>query len=126
MCSSERARALRYGLPCLAWGRKGPAAGLHRRPFGKWFLLGNNNMSIRVNRIVALAAVLVLPISAWAADATLALTLKNHKFTPAEPVIPANTKVKVTIKNTDATAAEFESDDFKAEKVIPPGKEATI
>jgi len=77
-------------------------------------------------RIAALAAALLLPVSAWAADATLALTIKDHKFSPAVPEIPANTKVKVTVKNLDSTPAEFESDDFKAEKVIPAGKEATL
>ena len=80
------------------------------------------------SRTAALIAALILPVSGslFAADATLALTLKNHKFTPAEPTIPANTKVTVTVKNLDATPAEFESDDFKAEKVVPAGKQITL
>lgn len=82
----------------------------------------------RVNRTVALVAALLLPVSGsiLAADATLALTIKNHKFSPAEPTIPANTKVAVTVKNLDTTPAEFESDDFKAEKVVPGGKQITL
>lgn len=83
-------------------------------------------MSIRVTRIAALAAALLLPISVWAADATLALTVKDHKFTPAAPVIPANTKVKVTLKNLDKTTAEFMSDEFKGGKLVEGGKEGTF
>jgi hypothetical protein len=81
-----------------------------------------------VRRAALFVAALALPFSAavFAADATLALTLKDHKFTPATPTIPANVKVKVTVKNLDSTAAEFESDDFKAEKVVPAGKEVTL
>jgi uncharacterized protein (DUF58 family) len=56
----------------------------------------------------------------------VALTLKDHKFTPAEVTIPASTRTRLTVKNLDATPAEFESDDFKAEKVIPPGQEVVV
>jgi hypothetical protein len=71
---------------------------------------------------LALAALSLAP-AARAAEATLTLTLKDHHFDPAEPTIPANTRVHVTVKNLDATPAEFESDDFKAEKVVPAGQE---
>ena len=64
--------------------------------------------------------------AAQAADPVFSLTLKDHKFTPAEVTIPANTRVRFLVKNLDATPAEFESDNFKAEKIIPPGKEVTI
>ncbi|MDD2343897.1 MAG: cupredoxin domain-containing protein [Tolumonas sp.] len=85
-------------------------------------------MTFRIKRNVLLATALLLPMSAsvLAAEATLLLTLKDHKFTPSEPVIPANTKVKVTVKNLDPTPAEFESHQFKAERVIPGGKEASF
>ena len=64
--------------------------------------------------------------SAFAADDSYSLTLKDHKFTPAGLTIPAGKKVKITVTNLDPTPAEFESDDFKAEKVIPAGKQAEI
>jgi heme/copper-type cytochrome/quinol oxidase subunit 2 len=63
---------------------------------------------------------------AFAADDSYSVTLKDHKFSPAELTIPANKKVKVTVKNMDSTPAEFESDDFKAEKVIPAGKAVDV
>jgi len=59
-------------------------------------------------------------------DATLVLTLKGHHFDPAAPSIPADKRVKVTVTNMDATPAEIESDDFKLEKVLPPGAAVTL
>ncbi len=64
--------------------------------------------------------------SAFAADDVYRLTLKDHKFSPEGVTIPAGKKVKFAVKNLDATPAEFESDDFKAEKVIPAGKEVEL
>jgi hypothetical protein len=76
---------------------------------------------------VALAAGLAVMASvAVAAEASYTLTLKDHKFSPADLSIPTGKKVKVTVKNLDPTPAEFESDDFKAEKVIPAGKQAEL
>ena len=57
---------------------------------------------------------------------TFSLTLKEHHFTPSEVTIPANTRVRFIVKNQDATPAEFESDDFQAEKVLPSGTETTV
>ncbi|MFC5519964.1 cupredoxin domain-containing protein [Polaromonas jejuensis] len=79
-----------------------------------------------IARTTLILGSLLAAAAGWAADTTFNLSLKDHKFTPAELTIPANTKVKLVVKNLDATPAEFESDDFKAEKVIPPGKEATL
>jgi len=69
---------------------------------------------------------LAVPQSARADDPAFTLTLKDHKFTPAELTVPANVRVKLTVKNQDPTPAEFESHDFKAEKVIPGGREITL
>jgi hypothetical protein len=63
---------------------------------------------------------------ARADDPSFALSLKGHRFSPAELTIPANTRVKLMVTNLDPTAAEFESDDFKAEKVLPAGKEVMV
>ena len=75
---------------------------------------------------LALAATAVHAAHVMAAEESYILTLKDHKFSPAELTIPAGKKVKVTVKNLDSTPAEFESDDFKAEKVIPAGKQVDI
>ena len=63
------------------------------------------------------AALLVLgPAVARADDYTL--TIKDHRFTPAEIKIPANTRVVITVVNDDPTPEEFESRPMKVEKVI--------
>jgi plastocyanin len=84
-----------------------------------------------VSRRVLVALFAGLAISGIAApahadDPSFNLTIKNHVFTPEAVQIPANTKVRLVIKNEDATPEEFDSKDLKREKVIPAGKEATI
>ena len=80
---------------------------------------------IAVLALLPLAALAVAP-QARAAEPSVSLTLQDHHFTPAEPTNPANTRVRFLVKNLDATPAEFESDDFKAEKVVPAGHEVVI
>jgi len=70
-------------------------------------------------RIVLIALVALVPIAAFAADLPeYKLTIRDHKFAPAELVIPANTKVKLIVVNEDATAEEFESHELNREKVV--------
>jgi hypothetical protein len=63
--------------------------------------------------------------SVSAAD-TIEISIKDHKFVPAEITIPADTKVKLVVKNQDPTPEEFESHSMHREKVIPGGKQAII
>src|SRR5476649_744135 len=49
----------------------------------------------------------------------LVLTIKDHKFSPAEIKVPANQRVEITVINDDTTPEEFESKAMKVEKVIP-------
>ena len=84
-------------------------------------------MRLRLTAFLLLATVgLQTGRTAQAADPVFSLTLKDHKFTPSELTIPADTRVRFQVKNLDATPAEFESDDFKAEKIIPAGRDVTI
>ncbi|MBI1777032.1 MAG: cupredoxin domain-containing protein [Proteobacteria bacterium] len=74
-------------------------------------------------------AVLVIVLGGVAASAdepVFMLTIKNHQFEPTEIIIPADTKVKLLVKNADATPEEFDSKDLRREKVIPAGQEGTI
>jgi uncharacterized protein (DUF58 family) len=77
---------------------------------------------------LALVPLLLLAVSrpARSDDASFSLTLKGHRFTPAELTVPANARFRLVITNQDPTPAEFESDDFKAEKVLPPGREVAF
>lgn len=65
-------------------------------------------------------------LSAFAADNEIALTIKDHRFEPAEVRIPAGQKVKLVVHNQDATPEEFESHELNREKVIAPGAKVNI
>ena len=52
--------------------------------------------------------------------------IKDHTFTPAEIIVPAGEKIKLIVHNQDPTPEEFESDDFRREKIIPGNSKATI
>lgn len=70
---------------------------------------------------------LLLPSPAWAAETpSFDIVIKDHKFQPATLEIPANTKVKLVVKNQDATPEEFESYELNREKVIPGNSQAII
>ena len=56
---------------------------------------------------------------AVADDAAFRLTIRNHRFEPAELVVPAGQKIKLEVENQDATAEEFESYELNREKVVP-------
>jgi heme/copper-type cytochrome/quinol oxidase subunit 2 len=90
-------------------------------------LAGERHFAMEVPmRLFAALLLIASAATANAAEPSFSLTLKDHHFTPAELTIPANTRVRFMVKNLDATAAEFESDDFKAEKVIPAGREVAV
>ena len=52
---------------------------------------------------------------------TVKLTLKNHKFEPAEPHAPAGKPITIEVSNLDSTPAEFESKTLRVEKVVAAG-----
>ena len=51
-------------------------------------------------------------------EVEVTISIKDHKFDPAELRVPAGKAVKLTVNNLDATAEEFESKTLKVEKVI--------
>jgi plastocyanin len=75
-----------------------------------------------------LAAVLMFGLAsiAWADDPTFEITIKDHKFDPAEITVPVGQKIKLVVKNDDASAEEFESKALNREKVIAGKSQATI
>ena len=67
---------------------------------------------------LGLASLLLLgALPATAQDLTI--TIKDHKFEPAELKVPAKKRITLTVVNNDATPEEFESKKLKVEKVIP-------
>ena len=77
-----------------------------------------------------LAAALALwPAAVALADdepVQVALTLKDHRWMPAELDVPAGQRIVITIKNLDETAEEFDSGALKIEKVIAGSGEGTV
>jgi hypothetical protein len=61
----------------------------------------------------------LIPVLAFAADPEFNLTIRDHRFEPAELRVPAGKKIKLIIDNQDATPEEFESHELNREKVIP-------
>ena len=56
----------------------------------------------------------------------IAITLKNHQFTPAEIHVPQGKAVILTITNADPTPEEFDSSALKVEKVIAGNAQGVV
>lgn len=82
-------------------------------------------MPTKLLPIIALFA-LMLPLPVAAETPVFDIIIKDHKFTPEELTVPADTKVKLKVHNQDPTPEEFESHDMNREKIIGGGKTATI
>jgi high-affinity iron transporter len=73
----------------------------------------------------AVALVVFIGVHAHAAD-DYTITLKDKTFSPAELIVPAGQKIKITVKNLNAKAAEFESETLHREKLVPAGGAITV
>lgn len=60
------------------------------------------------------------------ASGPVVLTIRDHKFEPAEIRIPGDRAATLVVKNLDATPEEFESKPLRIEKIVPPNSEATF
>ncbi|HYG91032.1 MAG TPA: cupredoxin domain-containing protein [Azospirillum sp.] len=80
----------------------------------------------RLLAALLVAAPLGVAGSALAADGEFTVVIKDHKFQPATLEVPAGQKLVLIVENQDATAEEFESTDFKAEKIIGGGRTARV
>ena len=59
-------------------------------------------------------------------DGPIILTLTDDKFTPAEIAVPAGKQFTLKVFNQTASAAEFEAQDLKIEKVMPANSDITV
>lgn len=77
---------------------------------------------------LAVAFALTLGVSAVHAQQTanVSVSVKNHKFQPAELHAPANVPIVITVKNLDSTQMEFESVSLRVEKVIAGNGQAAV
>jgi Cupredoxin-like domain len=85
---------------------------------------------MRVAFAASLGLALVIGVGsplAVADDATrVSVTLKDHKFSPAEPTAPAGKPIIIDVSNLDATPSEFESKTLRVEKVVPGGGKIAV
>jgi len=73
-----------------------------------------------------LIVLLLLPSVCLAADAEFRLSIRDHRFEPAELRVPAGKRIRLTIVNQDAAAEEFESYELHREKLIPGNSSGTV
>ena len=74
-----------------------------------------------------LALLLALAALAMAQQpVSLSISVKNHRFQPAELSAPANVPILLHVKNLDATPMEFESVTLRVEKVVTGNSEGVI
>ena len=69
---------------------------------------------------------MVFSLDVMAGKPVFKIEIRNHLFMPSEIVIPANTKVKLLVTNSDPTPEEFESYELNREKVIMGERTAII
>jgi len=77
---------------------------------------------------VLLVSALLLGANAVRADDRIALsiTLKDHKFDPAELHAPPGQPIAIHVKNLNTIVSEFESSDLHFEKIVPVGGEGVV
>ena len=80
---------------------------------------------MRIAPLILSALFLAAAVPAVAAD-PVRLVLKDHHFTPAEISVPSGERFRIEVENQDATPAEFESADLRAEKVVVAGGRITV
>ena len=77
-------------------------------------------------KLLMLLGALGIPGTALADEPQFTLLIKDHKFIPAELQVPAGAKVRLVVRNDDATPEEFESAELHREKVVAPGQQIIV
>ena len=67
-----------------------------------------------------------MPLAVAADSARVSVTLKDHRFSPAEPTAPAGKPITIDVSNLDPTPSEFESKTLRVEKVVPGGGKIAV
>ncbi len=75
---------------------------------------------------LAIAIGMSAPLAVADEATKISVTLKDHKFSPAEPSAPAGKPIVIEVENQDKTPAEFESKALRVEKVVPGGGKISV
>lgn len=65
-------------------------------------------------------------VAAFAAAGDFEIVIRDHRFEPSVLEIPAGQRVKIVVRNLDATPEEFESYELRREKIIAGNSAAVI
>jgi hypothetical protein len=76
--------------------------------------------------LLAAGALAAAPPARAQQTATISVSVKNHRFQPAELHAPANVPIELRVKNLDSTPMEFESVSLRVEKVVTGNSEGII
>jgi hypothetical protein len=82
--------------------------------------------TLAIGLLATAASVAWAPIARAEDAATVRLSLKDHRFQPAEARAPAGKPITIVISNLDPTPAEFESKTLRVEKVVAGGGTITV
>lgn len=90
--------------------------------------LSGRDREVRILRALWLNLCLLPAVPAARAEepASIQVTIKDHRFAPAEVRVKAGSPTFLVVTNLDSTPEEFESRKLAIEKVIPPGAKARI
>ena len=84
-------------------------------------------VSIAMAGLVFAAVLATAGAPAQAQDAVnVSVSIKSHRFQPAEVSAPANVPIVLRVKNLDPTPMEFESVSLRVEKVVTGNSEGII
>src|ERR1700759_196071 len=66
----------------------------------------------------------LLPVLAQ--NPTFVISIFDDRFDPSELQVPANQKIELHVKNERKATSEFESTEFRREKIVPAGQAVTV
>jgi hypothetical protein len=69
---------------------------------------------------------LLLTVPVLAQSPSFSIAIHDDRFVLSELQVPANQKIELLVKNERAAASEFESSEFRREKVVPAGQEVMV
>jgi plastocyanin len=72
------------------------------------------------------SAILLLFATPFAQASDYTMTIRDHRFEPAELVVPVGEKIRLQITNHDATPEEFESHALNREKIVAGNGRITL
>ena len=87
---------------------------------------------LRRSGMRVLAAVLVVGVAGFGSGVraeetfSTSITIRGHKFEPAELHVPAGKRILLTVINADPLSKEFDSSALKVEKVIAGNSEGVV